>query len=106
MSNPCQGAGVFTDVYNFFKILGSSAIEFTFETAAAQAFVFFIAGFETSSTTMQWALYELARNPDIQKKLQGEIDLVLAKHNNNVTYEAINEMEYLDGVVNGKYPNL
>lgn len=68
---------------------------------AAQAFIFFVGGFETSATVMQFALYELAKNPDVQKKLRDEIRRVLAKHKGDITYEAIYEMEYLGRVMDG-----
>jgi cytochrome P450 family 6 len=72
------------------------------DSLAAQAFVFFVGGFETSSTTMTFCLYELSLHQDIQERVREEIDVVLKKHGDKVTYEAIQEMQYLDKVVSGK----
>jgi hypothetical protein len=39
---------------------------------------------------------------DIQDRLREEIDDVLQKHDGKLTYDSIQEMEYLDKVVSGK----
>lgn len=77
------------------------SMNLTIEEIAAQAFVFFAAGFETSSTTMGFALYELAQKQDIQNRLRKECLEVLAKHNNELTYESLKEMGYLNQVISG-----
>lgn len=66
---------------------------------AAQAFVFFLAGFETSSTTMSFCLYELARNSEIQDTLRSEIKDFL--NSEELTYEIVNKMPYLEQIVMG-----
>ncbi|XP_026741446.1 cytochrome P450 6B6-like [Trichoplusia ni] len=66
---------------------------------AAQAFIFFAAGFETSSSATSFTLHQLAYHPEVQKKAQDDIDRVLKKHNNRLSYEAIKEMTYLDWVL-------
>ncbi|KAI4460047.1 cytochrome p450 [Holotrichia oblita] len=79
----------------------------TFNELAAQAFVFFGGGFETSSTTMSFVLLELALNQDVQIKLRDEINTVMNRYNNEIVYEALGEMQYLDMVINEslrKYP--
>ncbi|XP_022904662.1 cytochrome P450 6j1-like [Onthophagus taurus] len=56
-----------------------------------------------------YILYALARNPEVQKKLKSEIDTVLERYNGEITFEAIQEMSYLDCVVSETmrlYPSL
>ena len=67
---------------------------------ASQAFLFFAAGFETSSSTMSHALYELALNQKIQDTLREEIEEEYRKHG-NLNYENIKNMNYLDKVFKG-----
>lgn len=63
---------------------------------AAQVFVFFAAGFETSSSSSSFTLHQLAYNPEVQKKVQEDIDNVLAKYDGIMSYESIKEMSYLE----------
>ncbi|XP_063988701.1 probable cytochrome P450 6a13 [Diachasmimorpha longicaudata] len=66
---------------------------------AAQAFVFFVAGHETSSTTIAFCLYELALNAEIQKKVREEICDAIEAADGKLTYEAVHDMKYLDKVL-------
>jgi cytochrome P450 family 6 len=61
-----------------------------------------LAGFETSSTTLSFCLYELAVNPDIQTKLREEIDVTLARTKGQITYDGVQSMKYLSQVIDGK----
>ncbi|CAH1382463.1 hypothetical protein MTP99_006423 [Tenebrio molitor] len=78
---------------------GHDGQSLSIDEVASQAIVFFAAGFETSSTLMTFALYELAKHEDIQKKLRQEIDSVLDKHNGQMTYDSIQDMKYLNQVI-------
>lgn len=66
----------------------------------AQCFIFFFAGFETISTVMTFMAYELVRDPEIQGKLQTEIDAVHESLNGgDLTYEHLHKMKYMDQVI-------
>lgn len=76
----------------------------TLNEIAAQTIVFFGAGVETSSTALTFCMYELAKNQDIQARVQDEIDRVLEKYHGQITYDSLLEMKYCEMVIDGKLP--
>nr|AAV68097.2 cytochrome P450 CYP6P9 [Anopheles funestus]ABC87786.1 CYP6P9 [Anopheles funestus] len=87
--------------------VGKGEVGMTQRELAAQAFIFFLAGFETSSTTQSFCLYELAKNPDIQERLRQEINQAIEENDGQVTYDVAMNIQYLDDVINEtlrKYP--
>uniref|UniRef100_A0A1B6LPA4 Cytochrome P450 n=1 Tax=Graphocephala atropunctata TaxID=36148 RepID=A0A1B6LPA4_9HEMI len=72
----------------------------TVEEISAEAFLFFVGAYESTSNTMMYCLYELACNTRIQEKLYCEVVEVLDRHNNDISYQALQEMSYMDQVIN------
>nr|QOW41329.1 cytochrome P450 monooxygenase CYP9G18 [Conogethes punctiferalis] len=73
--------------------------EWTQNELAGQVFIFFAAGFDTSSSTMTFLLHELTINPDIQEKLYQEIK-EFEETRKSLTYDNIGQLKYLDCVLN------
>lgn len=82
---------------------GEKLTELTLEEIAAQMVLFFTAGFETTSTTVGFSLYELARHEEIQQKLRQEIDKIWLKYDKDFSYESLNEMIYLNQIIQGNF---
>ncbi|MGL5405352.1 MAG: cytochrome P450 [Propionibacteriaceae bacterium] len=80
----------------------------TMNELLANAFVFFVAGFETSSSTLSFCLYELTKNAEIQRKVQEELDKVFKRSSvDEITYEMLSDLKYLECCVDEtlrKYP--
>ncbi|XP_024061005.2 cytochrome P450 3A9-like isoform X1 [Terrapene carolina triunguis] len=64
----------------------------------AQAIIFIFAGYETTSSILSYMVYSLATHPDVQQKLQEEIDSVLPNQA-PLTYDALMQLEYVDMTV-------
>ncbi|XP_020604870.1 cytochrome P450 4F5-like [Orbicella faveolata] len=68
------------------------------ELLRAQVFTFMLAGHETTSVSMMWTLYELARHPDIAKQVQQEIQSVM-KDSSEMTWAKLAELKFLGNVI-------
>ncbi|KAM6219185.1 cytochrome P450 2J2-like isoform 1-T1 [Rhynchocyon petersi] len=58
----------------------------------------FVAGTETTSTTLRWALLHMAMNPEIQEKVQAEIDRVIG-HSKLPSIANRDHMPYTNAVI-------
>ncbi|XP_045472025.1 cytochrome P450 6j1-like isoform X3 [Harmonia axyridis] len=77
----------------------SERIKFDGDKVIAQALLFFVAGFETTGSTIAFTLHALCLNLDIQRKLRENIRDIIKKHGGKLTMESIENMDYLDNVI-------
>ncbi|CAG2108246.1 unnamed protein product, partial [Medioppia subpectinata] len=64
----------------------------------AQGFLVFVAGYETTATTLSFCSYELALNPDVQQKLYEEV-MSSMDINGEIDYEVLTKLPFLDAVI-------
>ena len=69
---------------------------------AAHCMTFFMDYFETSALLFSFCLYELSYKPDIQKQLRQDIRSV-ANSIEDLNYDGLNKLSYLDMVISGKF---
>nr|XP_022918849.1 uncharacterized protein LOC111427781 [Onthophagus taurus] len=77
----------------------TTSFEYTEDHMTAHATSFFIDGSATTSGALTYILYELARNKDVQEKLRNEFKTVLEENDNQMTFDALNEIEYLEMIL-------
>ena len=70
----------------------------TNKSIVAQSVLFFFAGYDTTATLLTFVAYCLATNPEIQERVQEEVDEAVANHG-GLTYDAVQDMPYLDRVM-------
>ncbi|KAF9484508.1 cytochrome P450 [Pholiota conissans] len=80
-----------------------SSTRLTEEEMLAQMRTILLAGHETSATTLCWVLLEIARHPDVQKRLRDEIrsteQAIKARGGSDFTAADLDNMAYLSAVM-------
>ncbi|KAF1760974.1 hypothetical protein GCK72_009227 [Caenorhabditis remanei] len=61
-------------------------------------FAFLLAGYETTSTAMTYCSYLLSKYPEVQQKLNEEIEETKRTKQGGLNYDSIHQMKYLDAV--------
>lgn len=102
LSNNIERNDFMDMLLKMYKAKEGSEEKLTFNQLASQCFLFFVAGFETSSSTASFVLYNLALHEDIQERLREDVKKAIARHGEKVSYEAVGEMKYLQMVIDGE----
>ncbi|RUS81952.1 hypothetical protein EGW08_010297 [Elysia chlorotica] len=80
------------------KATGASKKAIAADEVIAQSLMTILAAYETTTSTLQFCLFELAQNPDIQEKVFREImDVVQHEH---PTHEELAKLHYTEQVLN------
>lgn len=80
-------------------------LELTDEDIVSQIVLFYFASYDTTASASSFLAYELATNPECQKRLIEEIDETDRKCKGNIDYDTLMEMSYLDMVIHGELSN-
>ncbi|XP_021890225.1 cytochrome P450 71A26-like [Carica papaya] len=93
-----------TDSKDFVDVLlwiqRENTIGFPIDRVTIKALILdmFIAGTDTTSTTLEWAMTELLRHPKVMKKLRNEVRTI-AGDKSNIIEEDLGKMKYLKAVI-------
>ncbi|KRZ87262.1 Thromboxane-A synthase [Trichinella sp. T8] len=71
----------------------------TDDAIVANAMVFLLAGYETSSTAMGFAAWLLAKHPEVQEKLRQEVNMKFNDIQIGQEYDVIHDMPYMNAVM-------
>ncbi|CAG8818319.1 5710_t:CDS:2, partial [Gigaspora margarita] len=72
--------------------------QLTHNELISQVMILLLAGHETTSTALSWALYFLAKNPDVQDRLRKEVVELFTDRDHFPTFDEIEQLKYLECV--------
>ena len=77
-----------------------SSVMLTDQEVVSNIYLFLIAGYDTTSNLLSVATYLLALHPDVQQRLRSEIAEAVEADDNEIKYDTIMSLKYLDAVIN------
>jgi cytochrome P450 len=78
---------------------GSAPVGLSDEEIIGNVFTMLVAGEDTTASTLSWILYQLATHPEVQQKVQAEVDGQMGT-TGLLDWQAIDHLPYLDAVIN------
>lgn len=75
----------------------STGKPFADDVIVAQSNTFILAGYETTANTLSFAIYNIARDPEVQRRLLQEVDAF--GRDKRVTYADLDKFPYIEAVV-------
>eukprot|EP01018_Ginkgo_biloba_P022503 Gb_05603 [translate_table: standard] len=98
-SNGNGNGNDFLDILLDFRGDGKGEVaQFTHSDIKGLLFDMFLAGSETTSSTIEWAMAEMIRKPQTMKRLQEELEAVVGRHR-RVEESDIQNLPYLHAVI-------
>ncbi|KAG2373699.1 hypothetical protein C9374_011788 [Naegleria lovaniensis] len=73
--------------------------DLTTDHVKSNALLLFLAGTETSSNTLQWVIYELAKRPEIQKRAHQEVDEVLQNGKLDPSFQLYDSFVFCNAII-------
>ena len=73
--------------------------EFDEIVIVATAIILLVAGYDTTGTTLAFACYYLAKNPNVQEKLREEVEEIIGDSDKQLTYDNLQNMTYVDQII-------
>jgi len=74
-----------------------TADNMTYKKIRDNLLIFFVAGHETTSTTLQYVMYNFAQNPDIQEKIREEVTNLFPQ---DLDQEKLKDLKSIDNFIN------
>lgn len=99
-NNPVAYEDIIGGLIKMMKAHGADKL--TEREVTAHSFVFLSAALETTSNSLNYSFYYLAQKPELQERLRVDVQAVLKRHDDQLTYEAIIEMKELEKFLLGE----